>query len=153
GPEHTVWRYDPNTNAYATGFQNMPSDLGRIHGVYLPDGTVHVLGGGDFGSLTSHLVYDTTTDSWSSASPIPIGVLDPATVTDGKLIYLVGAPPAPRVPAYTQVFDPALDVWWQGPRVPSWPGFPDGGMDNTSGTIANGVLFVMGGFTSGTVSF
>jgi hypothetical protein len=129
----------------------MPRRLYRIHGVYLPDGTVHVLGGGDLGSLTNHLVYDTAADAWSSASPIPVGILDPAVVTDGALIYLVGAPPS-RGPAITQIFDPAANAWWQGQPVPPWPSLP-GGMDNTSGAIANGILYVMGGFTSGTISF
>jgi hypothetical protein len=128
--------------------------LVRFHGVYLPNGTVHVLGGGDF-PLTNHLVYDTAADSWSSGSPIPIGILDPATVTDGKLIYLVGAPPDfPRGPAHTQIYDAATNSWREGPRLPPWPRFPDWNVDNTSGTIANDVFYVMGGaIAGGTVWF
>jgi len=151
GPDHTVWRYDLTSDAYATGFANMPRDLGRIHGAWLPDGTVHVLGGGEAGSLNNHLVYNTAVDAWSFAPPIPLGVLDPATVTDGRLIYLAGAASDvyPRGPAHTQIFDAASGVWSDGPLMPPWPGLGDSGVDNTSGTIANGVFYVMGGYNGG----
>jgi N-acetylneuraminic acid mutarotase len=149
GPDHTVWRYDPKADIYTIGFTNMPRDLGRIHGVWLPDKTVHVLGGGD-GGLNNHLVYNTAADAWSSAPSIPLGVLDPATVTDGTLIYLAGAPFASSPgPALTQIFNPAGSTWSEGPRLPPWPRFPDWNVDNTSGTIANGVFYVMGGAIGG----
>jgi N-acetylneuraminic acid mutarotase len=142
GPDHTVWRYNPTADAYSTGFTNMPRDLGRIHGVWLSDGTVHVLGGGEAGSLNNHLVYDTSANTWSSAPLVPIGVLDPATVTDGLFIYLAGSPQGiPFPPGYSQIFDPLRGTWSEGPRMPGpW------GVDNTSGTIANGFFYVMGGF-------
>jgi len=151
GPDHTVWRYDPTTDGYATGFTNMPRDLGRIHGVWLPGGTIHVLGGGEAGSLNNHLIYNTASNAWSSAPSIPVGVLDPATVTDGTLIYLAGAASEvyPRGPSHTQIFDPASGLWFEGPPMPPWPGLGDSGIDNTSGTIANGVFYVMGGYNGG----
>jgi len=151
GPEHTVWRYNPMADGYSTGFANMPRDLGRIHGVWLPDGTVHVLGGGEGGSLNNHFVYDTNTNGWSFAPLIPVGVQDPATVTDGELIYVVGAASEvfPRGPPHTQIFDPATGDWSEGPRMPPWPGLGDWGVDNTSGTVANGVFYVMGGYNGG----
>jgi N-acetylneuraminic acid mutarotase len=155
GPDHNVWRYDPKADAYTTGFAEMPRPLGRIHGVWLPDATVHVFGGGEAGRLDNHLVYNTTLNAWSSAPPIPLGVLDPATVTDGTLIYLAGAPNFfPRGPARTQIFDPAIGTWSEGPRLPPWPGLGgDWGIDNTSGTIGNGVFYVMGGYNGGGTGF
>ena len=154
GPGHNVWRYDPKADAYSTGFANMPSNLGRIHGVWLPDGTVHVLGGGEGGSLNNHLVYNTALDAWSSAPPIPLGILDPATVTDGRLIYLAGAyDEYPRHLGHLQIFDPALGTWSEGPRMPAWPGLGDWGINNTSGTIAKGVFYVMGGYNGGGYSW
>jgi N-acetylneuraminic acid mutarotase len=155
GPDHSVWRYDPMTDRYATGFTNMPRNLGRIHGVWLSDGTVHVLGGGDGGSLNNHLVYNPSTDAWSFAPLIPLGVQDPATVTDGTLIYLAGAPSEvyPRGPSHTQIFDPASGLWFEGQPMPPWPGLGDSGIDNTSGTIANGIFYVMGGYTTGYAYF
>jgi hypothetical protein len=142
GPDHTVWRYSPKADDYTTGFANMPRDLGRIHGAWLPDGTVHVFGGGEAGSLDNHLLYDTIANAWSPAPPIPIGVLDPAAVTDGMLIYLAGSPEGiPFPPGYTQIFNPLSGTWSEGPRMPGpW------GVNNTSGTIANGFFYVMGGF-------
>jgi len=149
GAENTVWRYDPKADAYSTGFRDMPQYLGRIHGAWLPDRTVHVLGGAEAGSLDNHLVYDTVADTWSAAPRIPFGVQDPATVTDGKLIYLAGSPDGrfPLQPGHTQIFDPATSTWSEGPRMPGpW------GLDNTSGTIANGVFYVMGGEWGGGIT-
>jgi len=145
GPDHNVWRYDPKADVYATGFANMPMDLERIHGVWLPDGTVHVFGGFD-SELNHHLVYDTIANAWSFAAAIPRPVIDPATVTDGTLIYLAGSPygPSPLEPGHTQIFDPATSTWFEGPRMPG-----PYGIDNTSGTIGNGVFYVMGGNVGG----
>lgn len=140
GPDHTVWRYDPKADAFSTGFRDMPRDLGRIHGAWLPNGTVHVFGGA--GPTDNHLVYDTVADTWSFAPVVPRPVLDPATVTDGTLIYLAGATdaPFPRPPGPVQIFDPDTNTWSEGPVMPG-----PYGIDNTSGTIANGVFYVMGG--------
>jgi len=145
GPGHTVWRYDPKVDAYTTGFTDMPIDLGRIHGVWLPDGTVHVFGGFD-SFINHHLVYDTIANAWSSAPSIPLVVIDPAAVTDGKLIYLAGSPygPSPLGPGHTQIFDPATSTWSEGPQMPG-----PYGIDNTSGAIGNGVFYVMGGNVGG----
>jgi N-acetylneuraminic acid mutarotase len=151
GADHNVWRYDPKADSYSTGFRDIPRDLGRIHGAWLPNGAVHVFGGNGPGPINQHLVYDTIADAWSYAPPVPRGVLDPATVTDGTLIYLAGAPDdLPRGPALTQIFDPARGTWSEGQPLPTWPHFPERGIDNTSGTIANGVFYVMGGSTGGT---
>jgi N-acetylneuraminic acid mutarotase len=145
GPGHTVWRYDPNLDAYATGFANMPIDLGRIHGVWLLDGTVHVFGGFD-SEINHHLVYDTIGNAWSFGPATPLRVVDPATVTDGSLIYLAGSPAAPRFlePGHIQIFDPVTNTWSEGPRMPG-----PYGIDNTSGTIGSGVFYVMGGTLGG----
>jgi hypothetical protein len=145
GPDHTVWRYAPKADEYSTGFRDMPRDLGRIHGAWLPDGTVHVLGGGGPGTFDNHLVYDTAANSWSSAPTVPLAIFDPAVATDGRLIYLAGGPddPFPRPPGHIQIFDPESATWSEGPRMPHW------GIDMTSGTIANGVFYLMGGYNGG----
>jgi len=142
----TVWMYDPTADAYTTGFTDMPGPLGRIHGVELADGTVHVFAGGFDGN--NHLVYDTGADSWSIAAPMPFGVTDPATVTDGTLIYLAGGGGAPpRPPGHLQIYDPGSLTWSQGAAMPA------PGVDNTSGAIANGTFYVTGGYNgTGAVS-
>ncbi len=136
---NTVWMYDPNIDVYSTEFANMPTYLGRIHGVELPDGTVHVFGG-DYG-MDHHLVYNTGTDAWSSAPRMPAEVLDPAVVTDGTLIYLGGRNgDVPRPPGLTQIYDPANGTWSEGPPMPA------PAVNNTSGTIVNGAFYVIGGY-------
>jgi hypothetical protein len=131
--------YDPSTDVYSTGFADMPTSLGRIHGVELPDCTVHVFGGHYY--MDTHFVYDTGANAWSSAPLMPAEVLDPAVVTDGTLIYLAGDNGlAPRGPGHTRIYDPANGTWWEGPPMPA------PAVNNTSGTIANGIFYVIGGY-------
>ncbi len=136
---NTVWIYDPSTDVYSTGFRDMPQYLGRIHGVMLADRTLHVLGG--HWDMNDHWVYDTSADAWFSAPLIPSQVLDPAVATDGTLIYVGGANlDPPRGAGHTQIYDPATRVWSEGPRMPA------PALNNTSGTIANGTFYVVGGY-------
>ena len=136
---NTVWMYEPRTDTYQTDFVPMPIHGARIHSVELPDGTVHVLTGRSGPNL--HLVYDTLSDAWSNAPAMPVSVLDPSVVTDGNLIYVAGGSgPVPRPPGWTQIYDPATFTWSQGPRMPA------PAIDNTSGTIAGGVFYVIGGY-------
>jgi hypothetical protein len=136
----TVWKYDPSADAYSTGFAPMPIPLGRIHGVELGDGRVHVFAGGFDGM--SHYAYDTVANSWSSAAQMPFGVTDPATVTCGSSIWLAGGGGgAPRPQGHLQIFHPDAGTWTQGPLMPA------PAVDNTSGVIAgNGRIYVIGGF-------
>ncbi len=141
---NTVWMYDPSADTYSTGFASMPQYLGRIKGAMLPDGNLHVLGG--HWDMDAHLVYDTVTDIWSSAPLIPNPVLDPAVATDGKRIYVAGDNGAvPRPPGHTRIYDPATSTWSDGPRM------PPPAINNTSGTIANGTFYVMGGYDGATI--
>jgi len=136
---NTVWKYDPSTDAYSTGFTNMPRYLARIHGAMLPDGTLHVLGG--YYDMDDHWVYNTRADVWSSAPLMPAGVLDAAVATDGTRIYVAGDNGgAPRPPGHTRIYDPLSSTWSEGPLMPA------PAVNNTSGTIANGVFYVMGGY-------
>ncbi len=141
---NTVWMYDPSADAYSTGFANMPQYLGRIKGAMLPDGTLHVLGG--HWDMNDHWVYDTVTDTWFSAPLIPAAVLDPAVATDGARIYVAGDNGAvPRPPGHTRIYDPATLIWSEGPLMPA------PAINNTSGTIANGAFYVMGGYDGATL--
>jgi|GEM_PF-2910861 len=139
----TVWKYDPAAGTYTTGFTDMPGPLGRIHGVELADGTVHVFAGGFDGN--NHLVYNTGTNSWSTAPAMPFGVTDPATVTDGTLIYLGGGGgPSPRGPGHLQIYNPSTSTWSQGSMMPA------PAVDNTSGALADGWFYVTGGYNGAT---
>jgi len=136
---NTVWMYDPSTDGFSSGFANMPTYQGRIHGVELTDGTLHVFAG--LYPMDAHLVYDTAVDAWSFAPSMPFRVLDPAVVTDGTIIYLGGGNgDVPRPPGHTQIYDPATSAWSEGPPMPA------PAVNNTSGTIANGTFYVIGGY-------
>jgi hypothetical protein len=138
---NTVWGYDPSGDAWTTGLAPMPIALGRIHGVALPDGTIHVFAGGFDG--VNHRVYDTVGNAWSSAPLMPFGVTDPATVyypCTGRIYLAGGGGPAPRGQGRTQIFDLALGTWSQGSMMPA------PALDNTSGVILGSTFYFEGGF-------
>jgi len=138
---NTVWRYELSSNSWTTTYAAMPIPRGRIHGVELPNGTVHVFAGGFDG--VDHRVYDTVANSWSVAAAMPFGVTDPATVYysgTGKIYLAGGGGPAPRGTGHTQIFDPATGMWSQGATMPA------PALDNTSGTILGNTFYFEGGF-------
>jgi len=142
---NTVWMYDPTTDTYSTGFADIPQYLSRIKGAMLPDGNVHILGG--HWDMNDHWVYNTITDTWFSAPLMPAEVLDPAVATDGTRIYVAGDNGAvPRPPGHLRIYDPANQLWSDGPLM------PPPAINNTSGTIANGTFYVMGGYDGATLS-
>jgi len=131
-----IYRYDPRADDWF--FYGHGIILGRFHGVTLPNGDFHLLGGSFNGVF--HCVDNFRVPSFSCRPQIPFGITDPAVVTDGVRIYVVGgAGPVPRAAGLTQVFDTVSRTWSLGPPMPS-------GVDNTSGVIVNGRLYVMGGY-------
>jgi len=138
---NTVWSYDPSGDTWTPGLAAMPIPLGRIHGVALPDGTVHVFAGGFDG--VNHRVYDTVANSWSVAAAMPFGVTDPATIyypCAGKIYLAGGGGPAPRGQGHTQIFDPGTGMWTQGSLMPA------PALDNTSGALLGATFYFEGGF-------
>jgi N-acetylneuraminic acid mutarotase len=136
---NTAWSYDPASDTFSV-LASMPIPLGRIHATTVPDlREVHVFAGGFDGQF--HLVYFLDEDRWAAGPPMPFGVTDPGVVTVDGLIYVVGGGGAPpRGPGHTQIFDPVSRSWSQGPLMPA------PAIDNTTGALANGSIYVVGGF-------
>lgn len=134
--ESTTWIYDPVTQSFDIG-SPMPTGVNtfRIHGAGFDDPAVlHAFAGGFDGNL--HLIYDLTADTWTMGPPMPFGVTDPAVVSVGTNIYVMGG----LFPGRTQIFDTVGGTW-----LPPGPTMP-GGINNTSGAVAGGVIYVEGGF-------
>ena len=108
----------------------MPTARYSLHAASI-DGLLYVVGGHDgvAGDTPVHEVYDTTTDTWSTAATLPswdggnpgryggtMGVID-------RKLYLVGGwrifPPLPT--GTLQIYDPTTDSWSLGATIPVPP--------------------------------
>src|SRR5260370_41973518 len=113
--------------------------VGRARSVIVANGSVYFLGGG-FSGNTDCSFNVRVPFSGACRPQIPFGVTDAAVATDGVRIYMAGdAGPAPRAAGRLQIFNSVSQTWSLGPAMPS-------GIDNTSGVIANGTFYVMGGY-------
>lgn len=108
-------------------------------------------GEGGFGGSTStfnaNYVYDTASDSWLTATPIPTPVEGYASaVLDGK-IYIIGggtsAQSAQAATSVVQIFDPESNQWSVGTPLPY--GVEGGAACATSGLSAPERIYVVGG--------
>lgn len=137
--ESNTWIYDPVAKSFEIR-NPMPVGLNtfRIHGAGFDNPpALHAFAGGFDGNL--HLVYDESADTWSLGPPMPFGVTDPAVVSIGTNIYVLGG-----LPGRTQIFDTAGGTW-----LPPGPMMP-GAINNTSGAVVGGVIYVEGGFDGAT---
>jgi N-acetylneuraminic acid mutarotase len=121
--------YNPTTNTWAAG-ASLP--VPRHGEVVVKDaaGLLHVIGGksidDDYYSnpLTSHQVYNPTTNTWSTAAPLPQGLNQAGGTlgSDGK-IYVVGGKEGyfnNDAPFYNvvYVYSPSTNTWDQGTNLP-----------------------------------
>ncbi|MFC1935737.1 thrombospondin type 3 repeat-containing protein, partial [Chloroflexota bacterium] len=113
-----------------------------------PNGYIYVAGGS--GYVTETNVYDSVSDTWFVAAPMPVGVYGPggAVGGDGR-VYVAGGTSTghfgPGEADWLQIYDPASDSWTQGPKLlnKTWtPGVAGG---------ADGRIYVFGGQVASTV--
>jgi N-acetylneuraminic acid mutarotase len=133
--------YDPKANIF-TPRASLPGGriTFRIHASADNDsGQMHVFAGGFDGP--QHLIYDVASDSWSDGPALPFGQTDPAVVTAGSTIFVMGGIIGP---ARTQMFSLLTGTWSQGPALPA-PVNNTGGALSGSGESAT--IFVIGGFS------
>jgi N-acetylneuraminic acid mutarotase len=76
------------------------------------DDKIYLMGG--YGNQTVNEVYDTKTDTWTTKSSVPTGVVSYASaVVDNKIILIAGT-----TTNLTQIYDPQTDTWSFGASVP-----------------------------------
>ena len=114
---------NPATGAWTTGAP-MPSPRQRTTAVLLSDGSIAVTGGNRgyiFGEIsTLNQIYTPSTNTWSTAAPMPVGLhwnvaalrADGRMVVTGGVNAVIGA-----VDRNTYVFDPATNAWATGTPV------------------------------------
>jgi len=83
----------------------------------------------------AHAVYDTLADTWTTLAPLPAIVVRARSEAIDGLVHLVGA-----TNGGFYIYDPALDVWTQGPAIPLASNVP-------ATVVRDGELWVIGGST------
>jgi hypothetical protein len=113
-PTTTTWIYDPATENWQSGPQ-MPER--RMSGAAVAIGPeIYILGG--IGGTNAVLRLDTTTGQWSILAAVPWPTEhNSAVVLDGLIYVLGGRWDSAGELDRTQIYDPALDQWAQGPAL------------------------------------
>jgi len=123
--------YDPLTDTWTKGEQ-IPHPVHR-YGSVAVENKIYVFGGVDYkppeglpiGTVYDFTqIYDTTTDTWSLGSPMPVAVRDSFAVVTPKLlglnqIYVLGGEPyeGPK-PNLNQIYNTHTGVWSNGTALP-----------------------------------
>jgi N-acetylneuraminic acid mutarotase len=113
----SAYKYNTKTKVW-TKLKNMPSGSWYGAAATAPTtGNIIVFGGEN--SLNLVQIYNTTLNSWSSGTNIPVGVEAPGAVTasNGKM-YVIGGL-AGTVIDSVQVYDPVLNSWSRGKPMPT----------------------------------
>jgi N-acetylneuraminic acid mutarotase len=86
-----------------------------------------------------------THNSWSSGTPMPTAVFQPAVGVLGSLIYVVGGESGSGPISNTQIYHATTNTWSTGGSLPT---SLNGGM----GAVVKGTLYVIGGSTNGSAT-
>lgn len=115
---------------YADGWRPLTPIAGgprQEHSVAALDGRIYVIGGitpsGDTFPTTDRVeVYDTATDSWSDAAPLPVAMNHPnVAAAEGRLYVIGGLSGGASWQALPDsfVYDPATNQWTPLPSMPA----------------------------------
>ena len=134
--------YDPSTDTWAEQTE-LPSQR-YWFSTCVVDGIIYVIGGNNgsrAGDTRTHLntveAYDTTTDTWTSKTPMPTRKSFLATCAVDGLIYAIGGG-APGI-ADVEVYEPATDTWTRKASMPT----PRYGLD---AVVVCGKIYAIGGW-------
>ena len=114
------------------------------------NGKIYLIGGtlpsGDISNASE--IYDPSSNSWSTASPIPYPVgLYASAVLNNKIYVEGGGQSGPKISDLNQIYDPETNVWTLGAPLPAplvWAGAA-----STTGVFGSAQLYVLGGTSDG----
>jgi alpha-tubulin suppressor-like RCC1 family protein len=134
--------YDPLTNTTVATLPTMPTYRTRTSATAVPDGRVFVIGGRDNDGFprSDVEVFDTATETWSAATPMPTPRFDASAAYVGGFIYVVGGSDTTTVGLTTvEIYDVSAGTWSTGQSLNL--GRTEFGLAVT----ANGTLMAIGG--------
>ncbi len=106
---------------------------------------IHVFGGS---YLTTHEVYNPTTNTWTTRAPLPVGLMHPAAALtfDGRVLCIGGATTGRVATANVYAYSASTDRWT--PLAP----LPTANFLQTAVSMDDGRIFVFGGDNSAGVA-
>jgi N-acetylneuraminic acid mutarotase len=147
--------YDPSTDTWQTK-ASMPTPRADLSACVV-NGKIYLIGGEVYSSTSPYYaetdvneVYDPTTNTWSTAAPVPSAVYGYASaVIDGE-IHIIGGSESLGTAGTNgfvnsnQVYDPQNNSWSLGANLPSAATY--GAAAATEGFMAPSLLYFIGGF-------
>lgn len=106
---------------------------------------IYVIGGGTNTTVFNvNEIYDTTTNSWSTAAPMPTPRWLGATAVVNNILYAIGGANADGSTTFSAVeaYDPKTSTWSTKAPMPF-------GADSIYATVDSGIIYVIGGFAPG----
>jgi N-acetylneuraminic acid mutarotase len=151
-----TWEYSIASNSWQVK-ANMPSNVsGPGYGIVY--GHLYIIGGRDETGatlLTMHN-YDIGANSWSTAAPLLTAINYPGSAVYNNRIWVFGGgapfrsnetsePESPEAYAFTQVYDPATDLWQYAPSQNVARSFQ-------AGAVVGNKIISVGGYNAGAVN-
>jgi len=130
-------------NSWAAGAA-MPTAViypaaGYINGkIYAVGGNTMSTGAGAGHVIGNNQVYNTATNTWSSAAPIPTPVWAASSAVVNGILYVIGGYASSVVNGSVQAYHPTTNTWTTEASMPS-------ALGETAAVVDNGVIYVMGG--------
>ncbi len=115
-----------------------------LHGAVVVDGKIYIIGGTDYiYGWTDYwftvFLYDPLTDTWTRKADMPAGRARLcASVVDGRIYVIGGAPHRDSEVPTVEVYDPATDTWTRKTDMPRARNF-------LSSSVVDGKIYVIGG--------
>ncbi len=130
-----------DTGVWSTGFSASPNPKMESAYTAIGDNIYIISGYGETGKRNKNTVevYNTQTDSWSIAAPVPVNLNHAAAASHNGKIYLVGGYLDEKVPSNKLfVYDPPSNQWTEGPTMPT-------ARAALTAQFVNGILYAVGG--------
>ena len=147
-PSSAVYAYDVASDTWSAPLAPLPqAEFYTACGVI--NNKIYVAGGSDDdNNVRNNLyIYDIATNSWTSGTPMLVGVEAPgSTVVNGKLWVIGGRDDFATFLHNTQIYDPVTNRWSYGPLLSTSRAFADA---VTLNVVGGQMPIIAGGYTAG----
>jgi len=113
------------------------------------NGLIYVISGfSGSADITTVQMYNVSTNSWGSGTPIPTGIWMPGatTGTDGRIYVVGGESSSGAASTLLQIYNPSTQVWSSGPPMST------ARKQFQAVAAPNGLIYAIGGLSSGNVA-
>ena len=122
--------------SWSTG-ANMPTARTSL-AVASVNGSVYVIGGGNFAAGVLNEAYHAATNAWSTKAPMPTARRRHAAAEVNGIIYIIGGQVAGSVSSSNEAYDPATNTWSTKAPMPT-------AREDLALAVVDGVVHAIGG--------